>query len=261
MASFADNMDFMARLPCHACNFLKSRITKIFVWFVQTFMFCLLSKPQEVSNVRVRKVTSTSCEVTWKSQTSSICNRVSYEIQLKVDEDNSTWEQAGAASNTRTFKIDKLQPDMKYLVRVCAKNAGGTGSYSESVSAQTKRLPSAKNGTTGPLDTGEIYSWSQDLKHVFISFQLPQGMTSRQLDVQYGVDTISISNKITKAIILQGKTRNKLDPSGCVWSRDPDSGLVLVDLQKKFAIGQQPYLWSAVLRGHPQIDCAAPVQQ
>ena len=110
-------------------------------------------------------------------------------------------------------------------------------------------------GSTGPLNNGERYAWEQTLKEITMRFRMPEGVTSRQLRVEYASDHVTIANKETGAVLLDARTRGKLRPDGCVWSRDPDTGEVLVELEKRFPLMEAPTFWSSVFRGHPRIDC------
>lgn len=274
MASFADNAEFMAKLPQHSVRCLWSGVTWLFALTVRTFCCCLLSKSTQVSNVKVRKVASKHFTVLWKTQkkNSSWIDPVTFQVQvLDVDKHEATWQTVSKTDSrsavvTSLLKNEEekdgigknvngsLHPDTRYLVRVRMRRKNGVGLYSNPVETRTFRLPSSDMGSTGPMNNGQTYTWRQTSQEVTIQFKLPDTMTSKQIRVDYETNSLSIKNIATGEILLQGSTMNKVRRDECVWSRDPDSGVILVELVKFFSMMQAPFSWSCVIKGHPQID-------
>jgi len=257
MASFAENNLAMAYLPVTICKWIYKACVSSFIFFVQTFCRCLLAQPEVVRKVRVRQVSSKSFQVTWKGTKTSIINPSSYEVQIKQVTDGSSSQNWKTVSTPTISKavVSSLEPDTEYDVRVKAKNARGESEYSGDVRTRTFRVPSLGMGSTGPLLSGGTYAWEQTLKEVTLRFELPKDMTTKNLHVDYKTDSLALTNRKTGEPILEGKLRNTISPSSCVWSRDPDTGEILVELEKKFPLMEAPYHWSCVFQGHPQVDC------
>ena len=210
MASFADNNLAMAYLPVTICKWITQGVSSVFKWIVQTLFVCLLAKPQALSKVRVRGVTSSSFKVVWKRAPVRFANPVVYETQLRepgagkgaaeegkdqeadgagadatagsTDEASSTWRTIHRGEEPMEI-VRHLKSDTVYQVRTRMKNIRGEGPFCEPVEVRTFRRPSLGMGSTGPLLNGDCYVWEQTLKEVTLRFKMPKNATSSQLQV------------------------------------------------------------------------------
>jgi hypothetical protein len=267
MASYSDNNLAIAFLPVTICRWGARTTAAGARWVTRTCFACLLAKPQRVEGLRVRRVTARDFKISWNPSRSSCANAAAYDVELlevgtaaagaKAMTSGAKWRPLKLAADETTCIARDLHPDALYRVRVRTRNSRGAGPFTESVEVRTLRLPSLGAGSTGPLANGGSYTWEQTLKEITLRLPLPESIaTGRGLQVQYATDRVTIRNKLTGEVVLDGETRHKLRPDNCVWSRDPDTGEVLVELDKSVPLMEAPFHWSGVFVGHPQIDCS-----
>lgn len=205
----------MAFLPVTICKWISRGVSSVVKWIVQTLFVCLLSKPQALSKVRVRGVTSSSFKVVWKRAPVQFANPVVYEMQIREPSagqgakegrverpgtESGAEAKDGATDTWRTIHrgeepmeiVRHLKPDTIYEVRARMKNIRGQGPFCDPVEVRTFRRPSLGMGSTGPLLNGDRYAWEQTLKEVTLRFKMPSDTTSSQLQVCIdGLDALS----------------------------------------------------------------------
>jgi hypothetical protein len=269
MASYSDNNLAMAFLPVTICRWAGRAVAASARWVTRTCFVCLLAKPQLVEGLRVRRITARDFKISWNPARSSCANAAAYDVELlevgaaaipgapAVAGAGAKWRRLKVAVDETTCIARDLHSDHLYRVRVRTRNSRGAGAFTESVEVRTLRVPSLGAGSTGPLANGGLYTWEQTPKEITLRLPLPESVaTGRGLQVTYATDRVTIRNKVTGEVVLDGETRHKLRPDGCVWSRDPDTGEVLVELEKSVPLMDAPFNWSSVFAGHPEIDCS-----
>eukprot|EP00012_Vannella_robusta_P012981 CAMPEP_0206201484 /NCGR_PEP_ID=MMETSP0166-20121206/11585_1 /ASSEMBLY_ACC=CAM_ASM_000260 /TAXON_ID=95228 /ORGANISM="Vannella robusta, Strain DIVA3 518/3/11/1/6" /LENGTH=172 /DNA_ID=CAMNT_0053620187 /DNA_START=11 /DNA_END=527 /DNA_ORIENTATION=+ len=95
------------------------------------------------------------------------------------------------------------------------------------------------------------YKWAQTVLDVQIVVQFPVGTRGRNIDCKFTANSFRFGLK-GKTPIFDGETDYTIKPKESTWSIDPDSGEVLIVLEK--AVKHEN--WKSVIKGEGVIDFA-----
>lgn len=91
------------------------------------------------------------------------------------------------------------------------------------------------------------YIWSQTLKEVEISVQVPKGTRGKDLAISLGKNKLSVGLK-GQEVLFSGNLVKDIHPDESTWTLD-DQREIFVHLEK---VNQE--WWTGVIEGHPTID-------
>ena len=93
------------------------------------------------------------------------------------------------------------------------------------------------------------YKWGQTVYDIQIVSQFPEGTRGRNVDVKFTANTLTFGLKGSPPI-LDGELDFTIKPKESTWSIDPDSGELIILLQK--AIKHEN--WKSVIKGVGVVD-------
>jgi len=121
-------------------------------------------------------------------------------------------------------------PDALWLQKATAENL----EFQTEMNKITGRseLQQAVDGTDGVAKTEEGYSWTQTEEELEIVVPLPEGATSKDVNVKYLPKSMEVKCKKEPLVSLSLFAR--VDPDGCTWTldRDGNNSKLVITMEK-----------------------------
>jgi hypothetical protein len=98
------------------------------------------------------------------------------------------------------------------------------------------------------------YVWTQTLKDLTVTVQLPANTVGRNLIVEIEPNSIKILNKLDKSIALQGELYDGIESSTATWTLEQEKGLQTKTLTMYLPKVHKMAWWNCVIKGDPEIN-------
>jgi hypothetical protein len=97
-------------------------------------------------------------------------------------------------------------------------------------------------------DSTEKYNWSQSINEVILQIPVPEGTTSKQMDIKIQTKKLFVKIKGQDTPLIDGELQERVKVEGSFWSIE-DKKYVNITFEKAYEA-----IWKAVIIGDKEID-------